>query len=87
MQIQHPTQLVPIHGLDALLTLGIGDYSYVTRPAGSSSRPGSDPVAGEQGAPPNRVSLGKGKFSEVLLATKGETFVRDRMHACVRGTY
>ncbi|KAK4049305.1 hypothetical protein OIV83_004242 [Microbotryomycetes sp. JL201] len=75
---------------DPLLRYGISDYSFVlgrehTRGASSSVRSednvssSSTPAAGEKDSEPpphpDRVSLGKGKFSEVLLVRKGITDV------------
>ncbi|GAA5820853.1 hypothetical protein JCM11251_001845 [Rhodosporidiobolus azoricus] len=83
-QIRPPIQTVDSLNLDSLLSNGIGDYTYITdpslRPTSTSNSPPSqtlsDPVETpvESPAPKaDRVVLGKGKFSEVLLVRKGDT--------------
>ncbi|BGP20180.1 hypothetical protein JCM10213v2_008315 [Rhodosporidiobolus nylandii] len=63
-----PVQTVDSLDLDSLLPKGIADYAFVvdSSPSPSTLNP-SDPSDTSAVAPPLRVSLGKGKFSEVLL--------------------
>ncbi|SCZ89916.1 BZ3500_MvSof-1268-A1-R1_Chr1-3g01660 [Microbotryum saponariae] len=84
LQIAQPIHRLDPNNFDALLKLGIGDYTFSLRAAAPGSAPASAPSAipsaGSSPAPPlatqphpDRVSLGKGKFSEVLLAQKENT--------------
>lgn len=75
-QIRQPEYTLDPLNLDALLPLGVADYTYVlSSPASSSSAdasPACEPTTTSPPPPhPRRVSLGKGKFSEVLLVRKG----------------
>ena len=86
-QIKQTTPPAPAHNVDNLLQYGISDYSFVLTPetphsprspaqpaSPRSARRGSakhEPAAQEPVPHPRRVSLGKGKFSEVLLVQKG----------------
>ena len=79
-QVRQPVQTVDAQDLDSLLPLGVGDYSFVlaSRRSSPPSPPASPPVTPSPASTssllppkPNRVSLGKGKFSEVLLVRKG----------------
>ncbi|ORY88388.1 hypothetical protein BCR35DRAFT_350924 [Leucosporidium creatinivorum] len=75
-QIRQPEYTLDPLNLDPLLPLGIADYTFVlTTPASSSSADASPAPEPKDNAPPpphpRRVSLGKGKFSEVLLVRKG----------------
>ncbi|KAM0790425.1 hypothetical protein ACM66B_003306 [Microbotryomycetes sp. NB124-2] len=84
-QIHQPVTLLRPRNLDPLLRHGISDYSFVlerkqhrhslVQTSATSSQGAS--VAGEQDTEPkphpDRVSLGKGKFSEVLLVRKNST--------------
>ncbi|GAA5905257.1 hypothetical protein JCM6882_003728 [Rhodosporidiobolus microsporus] len=82
-QIRQPAQAVDSLDLDSLLSNGIADYSFVLDPSlRTSSTPSppsqtrSDPLdkAPDSPAPrSDRVVLGRGKFSEVLLVRKGGT--------------
>lgn len=72
VQIRQPTHTVNPNNLDSLLPLGIGDYTFVTSTRTSTSSPGNSLADLRT----RRVSLGKGKFSEVLLARKGDVEVR-----------
>ncbi|GEM11064.1 serine/threonine protein kinase [Rhodotorula toruloides] len=63
--------------LDSLLPYGIADYSFSLRPPSPDV---SGPPPGTSRDPdkppdckPDRISLGRGKFSEVLLVCKGNT--------------
>jgi hypothetical protein len=79
-QIRKPSQTVDSLDLDSLLPAGIADYTFVEHPA----QPSSDSVdprdasreAADASSKLNRVLLGKGKFSEVVLVRKGDTEVR-----------
>ncbi|KAK4705987.1 hypothetical protein P7C70_g219, partial [Phenoliferia sp. Uapishka_3] len=81
-QIRQPVYTVDSQDLDSLLPLGISDYCYVLNsrrsqpPTPRSSPPPSPSSPSTKTLPlppkPNRVSLGKGKFSEVLLVRKGD---------------
>ena len=82
MQIHQPVQQVDPRDLDSLLPFGIGDYTYVQQPARSSAPPTpsssqSLPLPTPSGSGPmtatttmQKVVLGRGKFSQVLLARK-----------------
>ncbi|GAA5834107.1 hypothetical protein JCM3766R1_004460 [Sporobolomyces carnicolor] len=77
-QIRQPIRTVDSLNLDSLLHAGIGDYSFMTA-APSSARSSLSNLAqsGDDGASDDdervdRISLGKGKFSEVLLVRKGD---------------
>ncbi|SCV68169.1 BQ2448_290 [Microbotryum intermedium] len=83
LQIVQPIHRLDPNNFDALLKLGIGDYSFSLRSAapisalasaGSSPAPSAAPPLPTQ-PHPDRISLGKGKFSEVLLAHKENTSV------------
>lgn len=79
--MHQPVQTINPLDLDSLLPSGIGDYTYVlstfNSPSSSksSSSPSSSSSASTSSSKPSRVSLGKGKFSEVLLVTKGDVEV------------
>lgn len=83
-QIRQPEYTLDPLNLDPLLPLGVADYTFVlSAPASSSSADASPAPESSNNAPPpphpRRVSLGKGKFSEVLLVRKGSvevSFVR-----------
>lgn len=80
MQIHQPVQQVDPRDLDSLLPFGIGDYTYVQQPARPSAPPTpsssqSLPLPTPSGTGPGptvtqKVVLGRGKFSQVLLARK-----------------
>jgi hypothetical protein len=82
MQIHQPVQQVDPRDLDSLLPFGIGDYTYVQQPARPSAPPTpsssqSSPLPTPLGSGPvttttttQKVVLGRGKFSQVLLARK-----------------
>ncbi|CEQ42533.1 SPOSA6832_04355, partial [Sporobolomyces salmonicolor] len=85
-QVRQPIRTVDSLDLDSLLPFGISDYTFGLHPSSASSSFSNIAQAGsslavnekvENGEPvsphPDRVSLGKGKFSEVLLVRKGET--------------
>ncbi|GAA5865592.1 hypothetical protein JCM8547_007659 [Rhodosporidiobolus lusitaniae] len=74
-QKRKPTQKVDSLDLDSLLSGGIGDYTFVTEPSPVSSTTSSPrgPPDKADGRRRDRVLLGKGKFSEVLLVRKGGT--------------
>ncbi|GAA5904215.1 hypothetical protein JCM8208_006803 [Rhodotorula glutinis] len=80
-QVRQPVRTVDPQDLDSLLHHGIGDYTYVkpSSPTRSSSIGGPSAEARQDSPKPEgderseRVSLGKGKFSEVLLVRKGST--------------
>ncbi|TKA53869.1 hypothetical protein B0A53_03659 [Rhodotorula sp. CCFEE 5036] len=81
-QIHQPVQQVDPRDLDSLLPFGIGDYTYVQQPARPSAPPTpsssqSSPLPTPLGSGPvttttttQKVVLGRGKFSQVLLARK-----------------
>lgn len=76
-QIRQPEYTLDPLNLDPLLQLGIADYTFVLSSPTSSSSADASPapeLASTVPPPPHphRVSLGKGKFSEVLLARKGD---------------
>ncbi|GAA5985507.1 hypothetical protein JCM5350_004021 [Sporobolomyces pararoseus] len=76
-QIRQPVRTVDSLNLDSLLPFGIADYSFVLATSTSASSSLSnlaqsgdeDSIEDER---PDRISLGKGKFSEVLLVRKGD---------------
>lgn len=80
MQIRQPVQQVDPRDLDSLLPFGIGDYTYVQQPARPSAPPTpsssqSLPLPTPPGPAPTftktqKVVLGRGKFSQVLLVRK-----------------
>ncbi|GAA5911221.1 hypothetical protein JCM5296_001324 [Sporobolomyces johnsonii] len=85
-QVRQPIRTVDSLDLDSVLPFGVSDYTFVLHPSSASSSLSNIAQAGsslavnekdEGGGPvsphPDRVSLGKGKFSEVLLVRKGET--------------
>lgn len=79
-QIRQPIRSVDRHDLDSLLPLGIADYAFSLEPAtpstaSSASDYSPEPTSSILGSL-QRVSLGKGKFSEVLLVRKAGTEVR-----------
>ncbi|GAA5844248.1 hypothetical protein JCM9279_001737 [Rhodotorula babjevae] len=80
-QIRQPVRTVDPQDLDSLLQHGVGDYTYVKpfSPSRSSSIGGPSSEALRESPKPEdderseRITLGKGKFSEVLLVRKGNT--------------
>ncbi|GAA5929709.1 hypothetical protein JCM3775_006532 [Rhodotorula graminis] len=80
-QVRQPVRTVDPQDLDSLLQHGIGDYTYAKpfSPSRSSSIGGPSSEAPQDSPKPEgderseRISLGKGKFSEVLLVRKGNT--------------
>ncbi|GAA5951653.1 hypothetical protein JCM3765_005995 [Sporobolomyces pararoseus] len=76
-QIRQPVRTVDSLDLDSLLPLGIADYSFVlASPKSASSSLSNLAQSGDEETieddRPDRISLGKGKFSEVLLVRKGD---------------
>lgn len=78
--MRQPVYTVDAQDLDSLLPLGIGDYTFVlasrrSRPPSPSPTAPAPSTSTLPPAPP-RLSLGKGKFSEVLLVRKNGVEVR-----------
>ncbi|GAA5926525.1 uncharacterized protein JCM15063_000300 [Sporobolomyces koalae] len=74
-QIRQPIRHVDSLDLDSLLPYGVGDYSFVLQQP-KSARSSLSHIAqsgDDEEDRPDRISMGKGKFSEVLLVRKGDT--------------
>ncbi|GAA6059571.1 hypothetical protein JCM10212_000627 [Sporobolomyces blumeae] len=82
-QIRQPVRNVDSLDLDSCLPYGISDYTFVLEPSSSNSSRSSLVASASNGADsdgrpspqepkPKRTSMGKGKFSEVLLVRKGD---------------
>ncbi|GAA5901409.1 uncharacterized protein JCM6883_000202 [Sporobolomyces salmoneus] len=76
-QVRQPVRTIDSLDFDSLLRFGIGDYSFVFSPPTSArsslsnlAQSGDDDAVDDDGR--ERISLGKGKFSEVLLVRKGD---------------